>query len=216
MIRDQLNSGNVTTSRAERAASTRNKLLDAAVEQFLDKPYDEVSVHALADAAGVAYGLVSHHFGNKRGILLEAVREIARRFEQGPPPPGPTADRIRHLTEDHFASIERDPDAYLGLILGADPDTRAILNASRQLGVRGLSEVLGLDPDRPAVRVVLRSWIGSVLEAAAGWLQEGRPIPAADLVEVLVATLAELLRQAARLDPEIDVAAALSEWDRPT
>ncbi|MFD4525471.1 hypothetical protein ACFWP7_16405 [Streptomyces sp. NPDC058470] len=66
------------------------------------------------------------------------------------------------------------------------------------------------------MRVVLRSWIGSVLEAAAGWLQEGRPIPAADLVEVLVATLAELLRQAARLDPEIDVAAALSQWDRPT
>ena len=49
----------MTSTRAERAASTRHKLLDAAVEQFLDKPYDEVSVHDLAHAAGVAYGLVS-------------------------------------------------------------------------------------------------------------------------------------------------------------
>lgn len=202
------------TTRAERAASTRHKLLDAAVELFLDKPYDEVSVHDLANAAGVAYGLVAHHFGNKRGIHLEAMRQIARRLEQGPPPPGPAGTRIRHLTHDHFVSIQRNPPAYLGLMLGADPDSRAIVDASRQLAIQAISEILDLDPERPALRLALRSWFAAVNEAAVVWLQDGCLFPADDLIESLLATLAELLRQAARLDPAFDPASALSALDR--
>jgi AcrR family transcriptional regulator len=201
-------------TRAERAASTRRKLLDAAVQQFLDKPYDEVSVHDLANAAGVAYGLVAHHFGNKRGIHLEAVREIARILEQGPPPPGPAATRIRQLAEDHFATIERIPDVYLGLMLGVDPDSRAIVDTARQLAVGVAGQILDLDPERPVVRLALRAWLGAIHEAAMAWLQDGRPIPADDLVEVLVATLAELLRQAALLDHTLAPAVSLSALDR--
>ena len=203
-------------TRAERAASTRHKLLDTAIEQFLDKPYDDVSVHDLAKAAGVAYGLVAHHFGNKRGIHLEALREMARRLEQGPPPPGPVGMRVRHLTLDHFASIQRNPPAFLGLMLGADPDSRAIVDTSKELAVRLTGDALDLDPERPAVRLALRSWIGTVNEAAVAWLQDGRPFPVDDLIEVLTATLAELLRQAARLDPTLDLARTLSALDRPS
>jgi AcrR family transcriptional regulator len=200
----------MATTRAERAAATRHKLLDAAVDLFADKAYDEVSVQDLANAAGVAYGLVAHHFGNKRGIHLEAMRQIARRLAQGPPPPGPAGTRIRHLIHDHFASIQQNPAAYLGLILGADPDSRTIVDASRQLAIRAIGEILDLDPEQPAVRLALRSWFAAVNEAAVVWLQDGCPFPADDLIELLTATLAELLRQAARLDPTLDPASALS------
>ncbi len=205
----------MATTRAERAATTRHKLLDAAVELFAHKAYDEVSVKDLANAAGVAYGLVSHHFGNKRGIHLEAMRQIARLLEQGPLPPGPAGTRIRQLTRNHFASIERNPAAYLGLMLGADPDSRTIVDASRQLAIRAIGEILDLDPERPAVRLALRSWFAAVNEASVVWLQDGRPFPADDLIESLTATLAELLRQAERLDPTLDSASALSALDRP-
>jgi AcrR family transcriptional regulator len=201
------------TTRAERAASTRHKLLDAAIKLFLDKSYDEVSVHDLANAAGVAYGLVAHHFGNKRGIHLEAMRQIARRLEQGPPPPGPAATRIRQLTHDHFTSIQRNPAAYLGLMLSPDPDSRAIIDASRQLAIQAIAEILDLNPERPAIRLALRSWFAAVNEAAVVWLQDGCPFPADDLIESLLATLAELLHQAARLDPALDPAPALSALD---
>ena len=146
----------MSTSRAERAASTRGKLLDAAVQLFVDKPYDEVSVHDLANAAGVAYGLVAHHFGNKRGIHLEAMRQIARQLTQAPPPPGPPAMRIRHLIRDHLAAIEQNPTAYLGLMLSADPDSRAIIESGKQLAVQSatssspVSNADGRDqPDSP-------------------------------------------------------------------
>ncbi|GAA3688069.1 hypothetical protein GCM10022224_061710 [Nonomuraea antimicrobica] len=200
----------MSTTRAERAASTRNKLLDAAIELFLDKPYDEVSVHDLANAAGVAYGLVAHHFGNKRGIHLEAMRQIARRIELGPPPPGPAGTRIRQLLGDLFASIQQNPAAYLGLMLSADPDSRAIIDSSKQLAIQATGEILDLDPERPVVRLAIRSWIAAVNEAAVDWLQGGCEIPADDLIEMLLAPLGELLHHAARIDPALNPASALS------
>ncbi|MFC5825324.1 TetR/AcrR family transcriptional regulator [Nonomuraea insulae] len=205
----------MASTRAERAASTRSKLLDAAIELFLDKPYDEVSVHDLASAAGVAYGLVAHHFGNKRGIHLEAMRQIARGLEQGPPPPGPAGTRIRQFVHHHFASIQQNPAAYLGLMLGADPDSRAIIDSATQLAIQATGEILDLDPERPAVRLALRSWFGAVGAAAIVWLQDGRLFPAEDLVEMVIATLAELLRQAARLDPAFDPTSVLAALGRP-
>jgi AcrR family transcriptional regulator len=197
-------------TRAERAAVSRQKLLDAAVEQFLDKPYDEVSVQDIATAAGVAYGLVAHHFGNKRGLHLDAVREISRRLEPQPLPHGPAWLQIRHLARAHFASIERHPVAYVGLMLGTDADSRAIFDASRERTIKLLGPVLGLDPDRPAARLALRSCLAAVDEAAIIWLQDGRQFPVDGVIEMLIATLAEMLRQAAKLDPAFDPSSALS------
>ncbi|HEV7976865.1 TetR/AcrR family transcriptional regulator [Amycolatopsis sp.] len=205
----------MVSTRAERAASTRRKLLDAAVQLFLDKPYDKVSVHDLADAAGVAYGLIAHHFGNKRGIHREAMRQIARRLAQGPPPPGPPGTRIRHLVRDHLTSTRHNPAAYLGLMLSTDPDSHAIVDASKRLAIQAISEILDLDPERPAVRLALRTWLAAFGEAVIVWLQDGCPYSTDDLIEVLTATLAELLRQAARLDPALDPAPALAALDRP-
>lgn len=200
----------MTTSRAERAASTRGKLLDAAVQLFVDKPYDEVSVHDLANAAGVAYGLVAHHFGNKRGIHVEAMRQIARTLTQAPPPPGPPGMRIRHLIRDHLKAIQQNPSAYLGLMLSADPDSHAIIDSGKHFAVQSTSEILGLDPERPALRLVLRSWLVAVSEVAVVWIQDGFLFSADDMVELLAANLADLLRQAARLDSALDPVPALS------
>jgi hypothetical protein len=118
--------------------------------------------------------------------------------------------RIRHLIRDHLAAIEQNPTAYLGLMLSADPDSRAIIESGKQLAVQSASEILGLDPERPALRLVLRSWLATVNEITVAWIQDGFPFPAEDMVELLTACLAELLRQAARLDSTLEPAPALS------
>ncbi|WP_218022230.1 TetR family transcriptional regulator [Nocardia amamiensis] len=56
------------TARAAQASETRQRLLDAAVRLFAERGYDEVAVADIAEAAGVAHGLLYHHFGNKREI----------------------------------------------------------------------------------------------------------------------------------------------------
>jgi hypothetical protein len=51
-------------------------------------------------------------------------------------------------------------------------------------------------------------------EAAVVWLQEERPFPLDDLIEMLMATMAEMLRHVERTDPSLDVAQALSALTR--
>lgn len=196
--------GGMATTRAERAESTRRTILDAAIELFLAKPYDEVSVHELASAAGVSYGLVAHHFGNKRGIHREAMRQIARQLEQGPPPPGPAGERIRRLLGDHLTAARNNPPAYLGLMLAPDAETSAVVESGKQIAVHAVADILGLDADRPATRLVLWSWVNAASEATVAWLQDGAEIPIVDLTEWLASSLAAMLRGAAHLDAGLE------------
>jgi AcrR family transcriptional regulator len=61
-------------TQAERAASTRSALMDAAQELFTERGYDGVGTEEIVRAAGVTRGALYHHFGGK-AELLEAVYE---------------------------------------------------------------------------------------------------------------------------------------------
>ena len=51
-----------------------------------------------------------------------------------------------------------------------------------------LADAMGLDPERPAVRVGLRAWTAYVEAAMLTWLEQGEP-DRDDLVEMLVRAL---------------------------
>lgn len=89
--------------RAEAAAETRARILDAAVEQLGSRPFDEVSLADVAGAAGVTVQTVLRRFGSKEGLAaaatevgLEAVRR--ERFEA---PVGDVAGAVRNLMEHY-------------------------------------------------------------------------------------------------------------------
>src|SRR5271163_3209323 len=88
------------TQRQAQAELTRRKLLEAAVEHFSARHFDDVAASDITETAGVAQGLLFHYFGNKRGIYLEALRDAATRLNAAttPPPgdgaPGPTFDAV--------------------------------------------------------------------------------------------------------------------------
>jgi AcrR family transcriptional regulator len=77
------------TARAEAIAATREAILDAATAQFLSRWFDEVTLGAIAQAAGVSQQTVVNHFGSKEGLLEAAVMRIgperARRGTDGDP-----------------------------------------------------------------------------------------------------------------------------------
>jgi AcrR family transcriptional regulator len=69
------------TARAEAAAATRERILDAALAQFLERWYDEVTVAGIAKAAGVSQQTIVNHFGTKEGLLDAAVEHfVPERF----------------------------------------------------------------------------------------------------------------------------------------
>jgi len=57
-------------ARATSALATRDRIIAAAVELFMQRPYDEVSLQVVADRAGVSLPTVMRKFRSKDALLL--------------------------------------------------------------------------------------------------------------------------------------------------
>src|SRR5262245_8706686 len=65
-------------ARAAEAGERRERIVDAALELFLGAPYDEGSLQAVADRAGVALKTVVRQFGSKEALFEACVARGAR------------------------------------------------------------------------------------------------------------------------------------------
>jgi AcrR family transcriptional regulator len=54
-----------------------NSILDAAIEEFLEKGYEGASMEAIARRAGLSKGGLYHHFKNKDDVLMYANEKLA-------------------------------------------------------------------------------------------------------------------------------------------
>lgn len=216
-------------SRAElrRAAAenSRRKLLDAALGHFARRPYDEVAATDITESAGVASGLLFHHFESKRGIYREALAQARDALDAAceVDETAPSGRQIRELLTRHLTYLAANPDLALNVILNRSGPAEAT-NAFEETrwGLIGwATRALGLDAADPTMRVMWRTFGAAADEATSHWLRADRPYPIADLVEALVEVLVGALRGAARLDSDLQVARAVaalrrSQPSRPT
>lgn len=68
--------GRPSRTQAEAAPATRDRILEAAREEFSERGYEKTSVRGIAKAAGVDSALVHHYFGTKEQVF-EAAIEVA-------------------------------------------------------------------------------------------------------------------------------------------
>ena len=72
--------------RAQRAAETRQRLLDTARRLFIAQGYEGVSVSTIAEEAGVAVGTIFHHFEGKSGLMgalwAEVIGDAVETFKE--------------------------------------------------------------------------------------------------------------------------------------
>jgi AcrR family transcriptional regulator len=182
-------------------------LMATAARLFAERSYEKVTTAEIAKAAGVAYGLIAHHFGNKRGLYLAVMRQIADELAatQSRPPRGATAhEQLRHALTDHIAYIDQHAAGFTAIMrggLGADPEIRAMVDELRWNGARRILSHLGVaDPVPPVLRTTMRGWVGYLDEIMLDRL-EHHDTDAATLVELAAATLRTALRTAIHLDP---------------
>lgn len=69
-------------SRAAAAEATRERIVDAAYEQFLERWYEEVTLRDLAQRAGVALQTVVNHFGTKENVFLAVSERFSARIAE--------------------------------------------------------------------------------------------------------------------------------------
>ena len=95
--------------RAEAAAETGERILDAAVAVFWERPSDDISLDEVAAQAGVSVRTVIRRFGGKEGLLAAGVAyELQRtRNERDHAPVGDTVGAVAVLVEHYEAMGDR-------------------------------------------------------------------------------------------------------------
>lgn len=66
-------------------ASTRERMLDVALQTFAELGYDGASTRAIATRAGVNQGLIPYYFGSKEQLWREAVDRAFAQLVEGAP-----------------------------------------------------------------------------------------------------------------------------------
>ena len=115
-------------------ATRRDQILDAASALFAERGYDEVTIEDVANAAGVARGLVHHYFGGRKEVLLALLERVGVvREEQLRPPVGRSVRaRVADSVSRWLDWTEANRTIYLGAIAPgedvADPEVRRVVD----------------------------------------------------------------------------------------
>jgi AcrR family transcriptional regulator len=89
--------------RAAAAEATRERILGAAADAFLEHWYDDVTIASVAKRAGVSGQTVINHFGGKEPLATAAYDRlsegiVSRRYS---PEPGDVAGLVEALVDDY-------------------------------------------------------------------------------------------------------------------
>jgi AcrR family transcriptional regulator len=147
----------VITQSAE--SSRRQRILEAALDLFAAKGFDRTSTKEIAHAAGVAEGLIFHHFESKER-LLTAVFETRRSYFgdlrelSSAPPDLPVEDVLLRLATDALTRLRRERRIAVVLFTTAqtNPAVRARLDAVIRAGTGHLAGYLVGRRDRGDLR----------------------------------------------------------------
>ncbi len=149
---------------AEAAATTRDRLLEAARELFTTAGYHATTTPVLAARAGVAEGTIYRHFASKHALLNAAFQEVqawgAGAVQQAADAPGRTGDRLTGLGQDWLAAAETDPARMLLLLAWRLP--QELDESSRHAAVefrQGVERIIALGKQEGSVRAgVVELW----------------------------------------------------------
>jgi TetR/AcrR family transcriptional regulator, fatty acid metabolism regulator protein len=194
--------------RQERAQERRERILDAALDVFSERGYQDTVVDAIAGAAATSKGGVYFHFPGKQALFLALLDRSAARLEAkveramaGASDAVGRADAALRAVVDTFSEHRALARLLLVSSLGAGPEVNHALVemrarfaavVSRQLeAAAAAGEIPPLD-----VEVAGTAWFGAVHEVVTRWVLTDDRRPLAELY----AALAPLLRRSVGLD----------------
>ncbi|HEY5053865.1 MAG TPA: helix-turn-helix domain-containing protein, partial [Solirubrobacterales bacterium] len=93
-------------ARAEAAAATGERILDATEALFYERSFEEVTLGAIAERAGVTVQTVLRRFGDRKGLSRAALLRLAARVDRkrGSASPGDVEGAVRVLV-DHYEEV---------------------------------------------------------------------------------------------------------------
>lgn len=61
---------------------TRRKLIEAAIQTILEQGFYRASSNAIADTAGLSWGVIQYYFGSRENLMLAVLEEGTRRLSE--------------------------------------------------------------------------------------------------------------------------------------
>ena len=173
------------------AAERRQQLLDVALEVFSREGFHQTSMNDIAEAAGVTKPVLYQHFGSKRDLFGELLREVGDRMrvEIGKATAGAAGPREQvvegmrayfHWVDHHRAGFDilfagetrRDPE-FLKEAGRVERDMAATVGS--------LIVVDGLDTERQ--RLLGQAIVGMAEAVCRYWIASGKDLPVDELAE---------------------------------
>ncbi|WP_433617966.1 TetR/AcrR family transcriptional regulator [Dactylosporangium sp. CA-139114] len=177
----------------------RAQILACAVRLFGERPYAEVSTTGIAEAAGVARGLINHYFGTKRDLYVEAVRVLVTippvAVEQLPA--GGPATRVDAGVTWFLDVVARHGASWPAAVDAGDPDVRRVLAEADEVAADSILVAIGLaaeDGHRDERRAMIRAYCGLAKATAREWLERGA-LTREQVHTMLATTLITLVRE---------------------
>ena len=155
----------------------RGEIVAAARRIFSTRPYESVSITAIAEEAGVSRALVTHYFGNKRELFLVVLQEVGQLSDAVPrtdldlPIEETVAINVDRWLD--FMAANREIGFAMASIasLDQDPEVARVADDMRDGIVdRMLVNHFGSTEVPDQVRLVLRAYTGMAQVAVADWL----------------------------------------------
>jgi AcrR family transcriptional regulator len=182
----------------------RAQLLEVAAQRFGQRPYEQVSVEDIADAADVSRGLLYHYFPGKRSLYVAVIRAGIDRLIDATTPPDdlPPGEQLRYSLDAYISHALFQTHSYqmaLHASSFSDGEVYALVDSVRTALVDRL--LASLDPaDRGAeVELALHGWVGYVESVCLRWLSD-QHLPRETLVELMARPLGPILTHARKLD----------------
>jgi AcrR family transcriptional regulator len=141
---------------AQKSASTRSLIVDAAIKCFVDLGYARTTTTAIAERAGLSRGAMLHHFPSKIDIVRAAVDHLhAKRLKalrKSMMRPSGETDRVRQGVDAYWAHVKHPMFvAFFELSVAARTDAE-------------LASIL-----RPAQEAFERDWNKTTLDVFPEW-----------------------------------------------
>lgn len=186
----------------------RAQLLEAAIELYGRRPYEQVSVDDIAAAADVSRALLYRYFSSPKEIYEAALRFAAdgliARFSTHHE--GSLLDQLRSLIGEFIAFAEAHDAAFIALLRGGSvvvtAETDAVIDDVRRHAVAEILARTGVTDPTPLALLTLNCWTAVVEGATLTWLQE-RNLPRAELESWLVDQLIAMVSVTAERDPAV-------------
>lgn len=155
----------------------RRQLIDAAIELYSRRPFEQVSVEDIAEAADVSRALFYRYFSGPADLFGVASRvaidDLIARLRA--PREGTPEEQLRSGVAEYIDFVEQHPTAFVAVVRNSSAisaDTKGLVEDVRLAIVDVIKAGAGLAGPMPLIDFTIWCWTATMEEATLRWLRD--------------------------------------------